>query len=367
MNYSNLNIKPVGSGSFKIKEIKRDSSEIITSAILVPNKKFVLGNPYIKKLIIKFYPSEKKLLEAYENKEIDSISAIAPQILEEIKRNDRNLKNFFLPRVFGIFFNQNNAKIFSYQEVRQALNIATDKNKIVEKVINGFGKHLDYPIPTGTFGALEKKTNDFSLENSQKILEKNGWQKKNGIFEKKISKKETLRLEFSLSTSNMPELKQTAELIKSMWEQIGANVDLKIFETGDLNQNIIRPRKYDALLFGQIVGREPDLFIFWHSSQRNDPGLNIALYANIKADKLLEEARATVNKDKRKEIYKQFQEEIEKDAPAVFLYSPYFIYLLPKSLMSLDEFEVIAAPAERFSQIHKWYLKTKKVWKIFAR
>ena len=59
-------------------------------------------------------------------------------------------------------------------------------------------------------------------------------------------------------------------MVSGTWRALGADVEIKIFEAGDLNQNVIRPRKYDALLFGEIVGRDTDLFAFWHSSQRND-------------------------------------------------------------------------------------------------
>ena len=71
------------------------------------------------------------------------------------------------------------------------------------------------------------------------------------------------------------------------------NVFFLIDVPGDLKQNVIRPRKYGSLLFGEVIGRDLDLFAFWHSSQRNDPGLNIAMYANPKADSLLETARAS--------------------------------------------------------------------------
>lgn len=368
MNFSDLNIKPIGSGPYKIKNVDRDSSGIISSITLTANKKFILGRPYIDKLVIKFYPSEEKLINAYQNREIDGISAISPQSLEKIKRIGSDVKVFSLPRIFGIFFNKNSAKVFTQKEIRQALDMAIDKKKLIDETLNGFGVKSDYPIPPGTFGSLPEKNDAYSPEESKKLLEKNGWKKnEEGVYEKKISRNETLRLVFSLSTSNVPELKSAAEAVKSTWEKIGAKVELKIFETGDLNQNVIRPRKYDALLFGEVVGRDPDPFVFWHSSQRNDPGLNIALYTNITADKLLEKARTVSDEEKRKEIYRQFQEEVEKDAPAVFLYSPYFIYIVPHALKGIDDTSGITVPSERFGQIYKWHLGTEKIWKIFAK
>lgn len=368
MTFSEFNIKPVGSGPYKIKKINKNSSGIITSYELISNKNFNFGKPHIKNLILRFYPSEKDLLSAYLKGSIDSISAITPQSAEKIKRGSSNLKTLSLPRVFGVFFNQNNAQIFSQKEIRSSLNLATDKKRIIDEVFQGFGTKIDYPIPAGTFGALSSEEDNFSPEKAKALLLKNGWtfNEKEKIWEKKI-KKDILRLEFSLTTSDTPDLKQTAELLKSMWENIGAKVKVKIFEIGDLNQNAIRPRKYDALLFGEVVGRDPDPFAFWHSSQRNDPGLNIALYTNIKVDKLLEQARTISDDDERREKYEEFQREVVKDTPAVFLFSPKFIYLLPNYLKATEEMKSITAPSERFSQIYKWHIKTDKVWKIFVK
>ena len=128
---------------------------------------------------------------------------------------------------------------------------------------------------------------------------------------------------------------------------------------------MIRSRKYDALLFGEIVGRDIDLFAFWHSSQRKDPGLNIALYANSKTDKLLEDARKIESKDERMRKYRQFEDEIAKDFPVAFLYSPDFIYIIPEKIKGYSTGQIIT-PADRFLNINEWYTDTEKVWKIFA-
>ena len=183
---------------------------------------------------------------------------------------------------------------------------------------------------------------------------------------KKEKQKETIRLAFSLSTSDVPELKSVAERLKADWEKIGVSVELKVFESGDLNQNVIRPRKYDAILFGEIVGRDSDLFAFWHSSQRNDPGLNIAMYTNSVADKLLEDMRRATDPEKRRTAYEKFSVEIAKDIPAVFLYAPEFVYILPEKIKG-SAIGTITVPAERFLNIHEWYIDTDLVWKIFAQ
>ncbi len=366
---TDFNINPIGSGPYQIESTSKDSNGITQSYALIPNKKFVLGKPYIDSIVLKFYPSEKKLIVAYENGEISAMGGISPQGVEGIKRNGKELKSLLLPRVFAVFFNQNSAQIFTNKEVRQALDMATDKETIVRDILKNFGSVLNGPLPPGSIGSpnLQEELNQTPYEERLKqandLLEKNGWKinEQNKVREKTI-KKVVTRLEFNLATSNASELSQTAEILKQMWEKINVKVNLRIFEIGDLNQNVIRPRKYDALLFGLMLGRDPDPFAFWHSSQRNDPGLNIALYTNITADKLLEDARVLSDTAKRKEKYQAFQEQVIKDNPAVFLYSPEYIYLVPKSLLGADT-DTITVPSERFTQIYKWYIKTKKVWK----
>jgi peptide/nickel transport system substrate-binding protein len=133
-----------------------------------------------------------------------------------------------------------------------------------------------------------------------------------------------------------------------------------------LQQNIIRPRKYDALLFGEVVGHDLDLYAYWHSSQRNDPGLNIVLYANSKVDKLIEEMRSTEDTIDRLNTAKQAEQLITNDTPAVFLYSPDLIYITSKDT-HIPPLSNITTPTDRFGDIMKWYINTDHVWNIFVK
>jgi ABC-type transport system substrate-binding protein len=147
---------------------------------------------------------------------------------------------------------------------------------------------------------------------------------------------------------------------------LGADVNVEIYETGDLNQNIIRPRKYESLFFGEVIGRELDLYPFWHSSQRNDPGLNIAVYVNSTVDKILEETRSITDPAVRDAKYASLKEEIGNDMPVVFTYSPDFLYILPKKIQNVS-LTKLTIPSERFLNVSGWYIETNKVWKIFTR
>ena len=154
-------------------------------------------------------------------------------------------------------------------------------------------------------------------------------------------------------------------MIKQDLASVGMKVDIKTFEIGNLNQTVIRPRKYDALLFGQIINHESDLFAFWHSSQRKDPGLNVAMYTNAKVDKILEDAFITVDEQSRIKKYAQFEDEIKKDMPAVFLYSPDFVYVVSKNLNNLS-IDHLVSPKDRLLNSYLWYTQVDNVWKIFS-
>jgi peptide/nickel transport system substrate-binding protein len=148
-------------------------------------------------------------------------------------------------------------------------------------------------------------------------------------------------------------------------EKLGASIEIKVYETGPLN-NIIRSRDYEALFFGQIVNHESDLFSFWHSSQKNDPGLNIAMYSNKNVDDLLESAQKTLNTDTRLNKYQDFIKEFNADTPALLIYSPKYLYATSLKLNNIN-LGTLTNPSDRFLSIYKWYADTDHVWKIFAK
>jgi len=373
---NNANTNPIGSGPYMIKSVTKESSGVIDSYELAPFNKFALGKPYIQTVSLHFYSNEDDLVKALENGEVDQIGSITPLNADILKERNYQIDSSVLPRVFGLFFNQSQNRLFTDKVITRAIDQTIDKDKIIREVLFGYGVAINDPIPPNmiAYQKLTKENNvsrEEMLQNVQNSLAKDGWSKgPDGFLQKtttdKNKKKSTSTLEFSISTGNASELAKTAELIKQDLLTIGMKVDIKTFELGNLNQSVIRPRKYDALLFGQIINHESDLFAFWHSSQRKDPGLNVALYTNAKVDKILEDASITIDEQSRIKKYTQFEDEIKKDMPAVFLYSPNFIYVVSDKLKGLS-IDRIISPADRFSNIYLWYTETENVWKIFSK
>ena len=375
--FSPFNLDAIGSGPYAVERIKRNDSGIPFYFELEAFKNYALGEPHIQRIVVHFYQSERELLEGLSTGEVESVNTITPQAAKTLESKGARTLRTPLPRVFGVFFNQNQAPVLSEKAVREALNLAADKEAIVDAVLYGYGVPIEDPVPPLLLGKADvvATTSEARIAQANALLDKAKWVKNGETGVRERAKglpargaqagKEIQKLSFSLVTSDVPELRESAELLKEMWGAIGIEVRLQIFESGDLNQNVIRPRKFDALLFGEIIGRDLDLFAFWHSSQRNDPGLNIAMYTNAKVDKLLEEARRATDVEKRSANYISAVETISADAPAVFLYSPEFIYVLPEKVKGYTIGRT-TVPSERFLEVHKWYINTEKVWNIFA-
>ncbi|MSR87684.1 MAG: peptide ABC transporter substrate-binding protein [Candidatus Zambryskibacteria bacterium] len=368
-SFSQFNTLPVGSGPYQVERVERNQGGIPDYYKFKPFKDTLGQEPYIKNLVFRFYPSEASLVEAYNKGDVESLSGISPEKLSTLHIKGGNIIQSPLPRIFAVFFNQSKSKVLLQKEVRQALNESAPKEYIVTTILGGYGTSIEGPLPAGVYSwaaaSTASSTDEENVTRAKEILLKAGWKlnESTRILEKKLGK-DTMSLSFSISTGDAPELRKVAEELVNTWSKLGAKIELLVFETGELNQSVIRPRHFDALLFGEVVGRDTDLYPFWHSSQRNDPGLNIALYANPRTDKFLEEARSSNDSVAAEKSYKAFQAELGKDVPAVFLYSPSFLYLVPDKLKAVT-LGSLAVSQDRFISIRNWYIETDKIWQIF--
>ncbi|MDO8604405.1 MAG: ABC transporter substrate-binding protein [bacterium] len=367
------NREPIGSGPYKFDGLEtttKDGDEIPISYTLKSFGSFALGEPYIDTIKFVFFRSEEALAQAVRTGSIGAINSISPQNAKKLAEDGFRIEHTPLPRVLAVFFNQDEQAFFSDPSVRKALTLAVDKQAIIDSALAGYGVPLDSPLPPGTSGyesVDDTYTRAEALVSARKLLEKADWKfsSTTNSWTKKV-KKETQTLRFDLATSEAVELKTVANELKDAWAELGVGVKVTVYATGDLKETIVRPRKFDALFFGQVIGLGGDPYAFWHSSQRLDPNLNIASYANTKVDKILDSARTEIDPEKRVKLYQSFNNEIKKDAPAIFMYAPEFLYVLPKDVQGVS-ISAITTPSERFLNVWTWYIDTDNVWKIFAR
>jgi len=451
------NLQPIGSGPFRFKEIKYNKLGKIESLILVKNKKYFWKIPYLEEIKFLFFETEEGLVSAAQRKEIQGLVVSSSETIGNLKKDSFNLYEISLPRYFAVFLNAKKSDFLSKTGVRKALNLATDKREILEKVVKTYGKIINSPILPEFYGfeppekSAEKfDSSEFDIEKSKDLLRKEGFVESEGkFFEVKIKdkfsfernlekgakgkdvenlqkclslfpeiypskeitgyfgdstekavilfqekyRKEILEsqglqkptgsvkkatrdklnevcnlasqtssvLKFSLVTVNQPLLIKVCEILKEQWGKIGIEVEIQSFEFNEFLRETVRPRNYEMLLFGEALGIIPDPLAFWHSTRIDDPGLNLAGYKNAKADEFLKKARMAQDFQEFKQNLEKFQNILIEDNPAVFLYSPTFLYLLNNEIKGTN-FKIISESSKRFSNIENWYIATKRAW-----
>lgn len=357
---ADYNLAPIGSGPYSFFNSEKDSSGNMLSYELRAWKDYFDGDPYISKIIFHFYPNEAALIDAYNRKEIFGINSVMPENLSRLEeRKSTRVYEINIPRIFAVFFNTTKNVALAHDEVRQALSYATDREAIIREVLSGKGQPAYtalLPFMTGHVADLALPY--FDREKASALLEDNGW--KRGADGVRSKNNDVLAIE--LTVPDWPELTRTADLLKVQWEQVGARVSVNVLGTADFQQNAIRPREYQALLFGEAAMLDSDPYSFWHSSQKHDPGLNLALFDNKDADDILATLREELDPEKLRVKYRAFQEVLLKENPAVFLYSPTHLYVVSNTVKGIDVQSVDAAQF-RLSNAKDWYINTERVKK----
>jgi peptide/nickel transport system substrate-binding protein len=353
--FSTLETSPVGAGPFKVADVSRDASGLIKSVLLVENSRFVLGRPYLDSIRLDFYSRSEDLISALTNGAVESAYDV----------DTKGALTAPYARVFGVFWNPSEKQVYARPEVRKALSIALDRQSIVDTVLGGYATAIIGPVPPGSVKQAPLPQS-FGPAAAAKVLQSAGWTYDGTARVWKNTAAKQMLDRITVRTSNVPELKSVASAVKADWEQFGIPVDIELYEPGDLSQNVIRPRKYGALLYGMVIGRDQDLYAFWDSQERNDPGLNIAQYANKTVDALLEDARSTVDEERRARDLQKIEDIIAADYPAAFIYAPDFTYSVPRNLRGVVLPQIIT-PADRFATVASWYRVTDSVWPFLAR
>ncbi|TSD03844.1 MAG: Uncharacterized protein Greene071421_578 [Parcubacteria group bacterium Greene0714_21] len=232
-----------------------------------------------------------------------------------------------------------------------------------------------YPDGTvsGSFGSLTKAAViKFQEKYASEILAPQGLKfgtgKVGGATQEKLNElcfpqnKTPLPLKLAITTLNQYPLKDVAEFVKNEWEAFGVTTVVQTFSLAELERDIIKPRNYEALLFGEILGKIPDPFPFWHSSQVKDPGLNLSGLENKKLDSTLLKLRRESSQEKRERLLEEAQDILLEEYPALTLYDTPYLYFTSPQLKGIES-NLISDPSERFAGVQEWYIKTKRVLK----
>ncbi len=372
-----LNLKPVGTGPFKFKSFAKDKQGAILSYTLARNDNYYDDVAYLSSITFKYFQDFGSAHDALTDRRVDGMSFL-PLEYRDAAQKQRNIRltTLRLPQYTGVFFNQNKNAALKSKAVRQALASAIDRQSILKDALSDNGVMVWSPILAGFVGFNpDVKKYPFDAAAAGVQLDGEGWKvdptdgiRKKTTYETKTVKKKTAKtavqtpLSVTLTTVEAKENMAVADIIKRNWDALGVQTTLNIVSGSKIQKDVIRPREYEALLYGEIIGADPDPYPFWHSSQNDASGLNLAVYSNRRVDEILEKARGSADTGEREKMYREFQDILAEEVPAILLYSPTYTYAVGRKLQGVEA-GTIFMPSDRFDDVTSWYVNTKRVWK----
>lgn len=375
---SDYNLKPIGSGPYKFSSYEKNSDGFISGY----NLEAWNGNgdkPLIQNFNFQFLTDENALVGAFNSGQIDAFGNASPEDISQIERPYDSFA-WHTSGYYAVFFNESKNLALQDPAVRLALASSLDRSDMVNKALNGNGLPDVGPIPPGAVNFAQVAATS-SMDAASTTLTKAGWifpdastialasgtaATTTGVspqFRSKTVKGAVIPLVVNLTVPQIDFLAKTAALLQSTWQSIGVQVNIMPDSADDIANQTIKNRNYEALLFGNVLGPSSDLYSFWDSSQRFYPGLNLAIYSNQKADAAIEAARQQTSSTVIAADMATAQNDIVNDNPAVFLYSPDYVYVTNKNVQGIATGTLLSDPSNRFRGVLAWYLNTARVLK----
>ena len=244
------------------------------------------GSVYPDHLEFKFIKDYQTRMAALDSGSIDATYGVEPRDIKKYQESN----DFYVVEVdregIGQFLelNTENEKLKDVR-VRQALNMAIDKEILIQASLDGHGSVANGPLSPNLFGydpEVENYGYKYDQAEAVKLLESAGYAKNS----KGIMEKDGQELTFELITS--ADGNQDAQIIQAMLKEIGVEVKILTMEIATVVEKASLG-EYE-LTFLSYSYSDPDvLFLLFHSSQIN--GLNISRTNNAELDALLENAR----------------------------------------------------------------------------
>ncbi|KPK43182.1 MAG: peptide-binding protein [Nitrospira bacterium SM23_35] len=325
--------KPIGTGPYRLREWVTGQK-----VILEANAEYYEGRPGIDKFVARVIPDTATMFLELKFGGIDFMGLTPPQYkLQATKETFNKYFQKFRYPAFGytyLGYNHLDPK-FADMRVRRAITHAINKNDIIAGVLLGYGTPCTGPFPPESW-AYNPKVKDLAYDPdlSIKLLGEAGWKSgKNGTLEKNGKP-----FEFTVITNQGNEARlKTAQIIKESLRKIGISMNIKVLEWQAMLHEFIDKKRFEAIIMGWGLSRDPDMYDIWHSSKTKEGEFNFISYKNTEVDRLLLEGRRTFDHGKRTEIYHRIHEILAEEQPYTFLYVPDALPVLHKRFKGVEK------------------------------
>ncbi|MFH0926294.1 MAG: peptide-binding protein [bacterium] len=348
LNESGFNRNPIGTGPYRLKGWIT-GQKIVLEAF----DEYFEGRPYIDRYIYRIIPDNATMFLELRAEGIDYMGLNPLQY--ERQTNGKFFKDHFVKYQYPSFgytylgYNLQDVR-FKDKKIRQAITYAINRDDIIKGVLLGLGKICTGPFSPDSWAYNpEVKNYEYNLEKAKKLLAESGWQDrdKDGWLDK-----DGQIFEFTILTNDGNDQREkTAEIIQQNLKQVGIKVKINILEWQALLHEFIDKKRFETIVLGWSLGREPDSYDIWHSSKTREGELNFISYNNSEVDELLVAGRKTFDQEERKKIYYKIHSILAEDQPYTFLYVPDALPIIHKRFKGVEK-----APIGIMHNFIEWYV-----------
>lgn len=304
---------PLASGPFKLKKWQRQQY-----LELIPNEHYFGDQPLLKRIIFKIIPDKTNMLIQLQTGEIDMMIGVEPDQVARLKEQNSEINIYPTSGRVYYYIGYNQKKsFFTSANVRRALTMSIDRNKLIEASLQGYGKVCTGPVPPMIDWAYNKNIKEipFDPDRAKKLLSDEGWidSDDDGWLDKNGK-----TFEFILRTNTGNQIKSDLGIIvQDQLGKIGIKVSLEILEWTTF-QKKLRDKKFDAYVGGWNTSFNVDLTPIFHS--KSGELFNYIAYNEPQVDNLIEAGRTEMDRDAAAVIWKQLQQKVYQDQPYTFLF-----------------------------------------------
>ena len=357
-----FNREPVGTGPFHVTDVELGEGHI--SAVTFKRFTRYYGrSSYLENIVLRFYPTPRAAFEAYQDGIVEGVARIPVDVLPDAFA-EPNLRLFSAPtaEMSMIYFNEllTDTLPFGDATVRQALMYGLDRQRLIDDVLLGQAVLPQTPLIPGTWAYTTEGVPEYiyDLQQAEDLMAQAGW-RRNTVTET-LRRSDGTPLAFTLVASSDPLDKAVAEDVSAQWARLGVSVTVETVPGAALT-GVLDSRSYQAALARLVIPGDPDPYPFWHETQAlAGQGQNYAGFKNRRISELVEQARMTVRRDERLELYREFQQLFMQELPALPLYVPVYTYGMDERVNG-GQIGPLMNPGDRFLTVADWYVLQRRV------
>jgi len=307
-------LNPVGTGPFIFREYQEAEH-----VVLVRNEDYWAGAPKLEKVIFRPIPELTTRVVELETGGVDLIFEVPPEELGRLEANPEIVvQRAPYASIRGLWFHQKHFPPFADVRVRRALSHALNVEEIFAAFLEGVAIIGNSVIPVNSWAYHDPGRYEYDPEKAKALLEEAGWTDVDGDG---VREKDGMELRFTIMSPDGRYLrdKEICEVAMHQWKAVGVAATVEVLEWGTWVDRVFA-EDFDMVFLGWMQSTfEPSKF--------TDPlvktGGRAALfgYSNPELDQLLTQAVTVVDKEARKELYRQAQEIIHRDAVFIPLYN----------------------------------------------